>query len=80
MYDQTLNRIEETTAVISVIGLGYVGLPLAVSLAKCGFNVIGIDASPEKVEALRQGSSYIPDVSSDDVAGAGKPAECDRGL
>jgi UDP-N-acetyl-D-glucosamine dehydrogenase len=69
MYRQTLNRIEETTAVISVIGLGYVGLPLAVSLAKCGFNVIGIDASPEKVEALRQGSSYIPDVSSDDVAG-----------
>jgi len=69
MYDQTFNRIEETTAVISVIGLGYVGLPLAVSLAKCGFNVIGIDASPEKIEALRQGSSYIPDVSSDDVAG-----------
>jgi UDP-N-acetyl-D-glucosamine dehydrogenase len=67
MYDQALRKIEEGTAVVSVIGLGYVGLPLAVGLAKRGYSIVGIDASPDKVEAIKQGSSYIPDIASSEV-------------
>ncbi len=47
-----------------MIGLGYVGLPLAVVLADAGFHVIGLDADPDKVEAITEGRSYIEDVSS----------------
>lgn len=48
---------------IAVIGLGYVGLPLAVHFANCGFSVIGIDKDQSKIESLLNGKSYIPDVS-----------------
>ncbi len=53
---------------IGVIGLGYVGLPLAVGLAKCGYRVIGLDTNPHKVDSLNRGVSYIPDVASTDTA------------
>lgn len=62
-----LRKIEEKSAIVSVIGLGYVGLPLAVGLAKQGYQVIGIDASLEKVNQLNRGISYIPDVTTEDV-------------
>jgi UDP-N-acetyl-D-glucosamine dehydrogenase len=48
----------------AVIGLGYVGLPLAVETALCGFEVIGIDVNPEKVAMVNRGKSYIDDVTS----------------
>jgi UDP-N-acetyl-D-glucosamine dehydrogenase len=51
-----------------VIGLGYVGLPLAVEFARAGFAVTGIDRDPKKVECLRRGESYIEDVESRFVA------------
>ncbi len=53
---------------IAIIGLGYVGLPLAIAFAKAGRDVIGVDIDPRKVASLQKGSSYIPDVSTADVA------------
>jgi UDP-N-acetyl-D-glucosamine dehydrogenase len=50
--------------IVGVIGLGYVGLPLAVSFAEAGCEVVAVDIDPRKLEALRAGDSYIGDVSS----------------
>jgi len=68
MYEQLLSQINDKSAKVGVIGLGYVGLPLATGLAKCGYQVIGVDASPEKVDILNSGTSYIPDVPTADVS------------
>ncbi len=68
-------KIETKQAHICVVGLGYVGLPLAVELARAGFRVTGLDVVEERAEAIRQGQSYIGDVRGEDVAalvGAGR--------
>ncbi len=70
MQDQLLARIEDRTAIVGVIGLGYVGLPLAMEFAKAGFRVIGYDVSQRVVDALMAGTSHIQDVKSADVAAA----------
>jgi UDP-N-acetyl-D-glucosamine dehydrogenase len=57
-------RIRDHTAQVCVIGLGYVGLPLAAEFAEAGYHVIGVDLDPAKVEAIDAGRSYIPDVPS----------------
>ncbi|MBW2496212.1 MAG: nucleotide sugar dehydrogenase [Deltaproteobacteria bacterium] len=62
------DRIDSREATIGVIGLGYVGLPLAVELAQAGFRVTGFDLDAAKVRALRDGHSYIGDVESSEVA------------
>ncbi len=59
-----LTRIERRQAACAVIGMGYVGLPLAVELARAGFRVHGIDLDRRKTSALNAGRSYIPDVPS----------------
>ena len=56
------NKIEKRTANLAVIGLGYVGLPLAVELAQAGFHVYGIDVDERRVRQLQGGRSYIQDV------------------
>lgn len=61
-------RIETRDARIGVIGLGYVGLPLAIELGKAGFHVTGFDVDATKVRTLGEGRSYIGDVPSEDVA------------
>jgi UDP-N-acetyl-D-glucosamine dehydrogenase len=61
-------RIRSRSARSGVIGLGYVGLPLAVELGKGGYTAVGIDLDQRKVDAVNAGTSYIPDVSSSDVA------------
>jgi UDP-N-acetyl-D-glucosamine dehydrogenase len=61
-------RLENRTARLAVIGLGYVGLPLAVELAQAGFQVHGIDIDEKRVRQLNQGRSYIQDVPTADVA------------
>jgi len=61
-------RIADKEARIAIIGLGYVGLPLAVEFAKAGFHVIGYDVDAAKTAALNAGTSYIPDVPAADVA------------
>ena len=61
-------KIEGRAARVGILGLGYVGLPLAVEFARSGFEVTGIDPDPGKVEKLRAGESYIDDVSSSELA------------
>jgi len=63
-------KLENRQATAAVIGLGYVGLPLAMEIAAAGFNVIGIDLDPNKISTLQQGKSYIPDVADMTIAGA----------
>jgi UDP-N-acetyl-D-glucosamine dehydrogenase len=62
-----LQRIESRHARTGVVGLGYVGLPLAVELAKAGFHTTGIDLDQRKIDAIIAGRSYIPDVPTADV-------------
>ena len=61
-------KIEARTIRAGVVGLGYVGLPLMVAIAKAGFSVTGIDTAISKVKQLQQGISYVPDVPSENVA------------
>jgi UDP-N-acetyl-D-glucosamine dehydrogenase len=61
-------RLTDRSAHVGVIGLGYVGLPLAVEFARAGFSVTGIDVQQEKVDLLNQGISYIQDVPTEVVA------------
>jgi UDP-N-acetyl-D-glucosamine dehydrogenase len=60
-------KIRNRTARVGVIGLGYVGLPLAMEFAKAGFSVTGIDIQPSKVSQLNRGESYVQDVPTDTV-------------
>ena len=60
-------RIDNRSAKLAVIGLGYVGLPLAVEFGKAGFTVAGIDLDETKVARLRRGRSYVQDVPGSDV-------------
>lgn len=61
-------KLSSRTAKIGIVGLGYVGLPLAVEFAGAGLEVIGIDVQQSKVEAFNKGESYIKDVTSDVLA------------
>jgi UDP-N-acetyl-D-glucosamine dehydrogenase len=63
-----LARVQHRDCKVGIIGLGYVGLPLAVELALGGFHVTGFDVDPWKVGELNAGRSYIPDVQSKDLA------------
>ena len=62
-----VHKIKNHSAVIGVVGLGYVGLPLAVLQAKNGFRVIGFDEAVGKVDQVNQGSNYISDVNGMDL-------------
>jgi len=63
-----LDKIALREATVAIIGLGYVGLPLAVAFAEAGFNVVGIDLDEGKVGAILQGESYIKDVPAETIA------------
>ena len=58
------NRIQSRQARVGIVGLGYVGLPLAVEFAKAGFPVTGIDVSEEKTRRVNAGESYVGDIST----------------
>lgn len=62
-----MDKIKTKTATVGVIGLGYVGLPLAVEKARAGFNVVGFDIQKKKVEWVNQGKNYIGDVVDEDL-------------
>jgi UDP-N-acetyl-D-glucosamine dehydrogenase len=65
---ELIDKIERRAARCGVIGLGYVGLPLALEFARVGFRVVGIDLDERKVQAIQDGRSYIVDVSDDEIA------------
>tara|TARA_B100000315_G_scaffold260487_1_gene322297 strand:- start:3325 stop:4629 length:1305 start_codon:yes stop_codon:yes gene_type:complete len=65
--DNLLSKIETKTAKVAVIGLGYVGLPLAVDFAIAGFHVVGIDKNQARADATNNGQNYIRDVSETDL-------------
>ncbi len=87
--DNLIKKLETKQAQLGVIGLGYVGLPLAIGYAKAGFKVVGFELDENKIAQLMRGESYIIDVSSEDVKAAvdagllvatsdfSKMAECD---
>ena len=77
LADSLREKIETRRARTGVVGLGYVGLPLAVELAKAGFHATGIDLDERKVQAIEQGRSYIPDVPTSDVAALRKAGKLD---
>jgi UDP-N-acetyl-D-glucosamine dehydrogenase len=68
LKEQLLGKIDKRTACVGVVGLGYVGLPLALEFARAGFKVIGYDVSERVVKALMSGKSHIQDVPSAEVA------------
>ena len=67
MKEKLIRKINERKIVVGVVGLGYVGLPLAVEKAKAGFETIGFDVQKEKVDLVNQGHNYIGDVVDSDL-------------
>lgn len=68
MKAELLKKIEEKSIKVGVVGLGYVGLPLAVEKAKAGFKTIGFDVQAAKVQMVNEGKNYIGDVVDEDLA------------
>lgn len=69
MKDALVSKFQQRNAHVAIIGLGYVGLPLAVSFAQAGYRVTGIDLDHRKVDAINRGESYIADVASETLQG-----------
>ena len=63
-----IKNLQEKTARVAILGLGYVGLPLAVVFGEAGFHVTGVDPDARKVDSLNKGVSYIPDVKTEAIA------------
>ena len=70
--NKLLEKLENRSALIGIIGLGYVGLPLALRFAEVGYRVLGIDIDPKKVSRLNKGESYISYISNQSIAAAQK--------
>jgi UDP-N-acetyl-D-glucosamine dehydrogenase len=68
LKEKLLAKIEDRTARLSVIGLGCVGLPLAVGFAEAGFRVVGVDVNPARVAAINRGESFVQDVPAASLA------------
>lgn len=65
--NKLIEKINSISAKIGVVGLGYVGLPLAVEIAKIGYKVIGVDVDCDRINDIQNGSSYIGDVNNSDL-------------
>ena len=67
MKETLLTKIRNKEIIVGVVGLGYVGLPLAVEKAKAGYKTIGFDVQAKKVEMCNRGENYIGDVVNEDL-------------
>ena len=63
-------KLKDKTAVVGIVGLGYVGLPLAVAFSQAGFNVLGFDIQQKRVNLVNKGQSYIVDIDSESLSAA----------
>src|SRR5258708_4187373 len=63
-----INKLNSHISNVGIVGLGYVGLPLAVAFAEAGQCVTGVDLDPEKVSLINSGKSYIPDIPTERLA------------
>jgi nucleotide sugar dehydrogenase len=62
-----LAKIQDRSAVVGIVGLGYVGLPFAVEKAKVGYRVIGVEQNPQRADQVNRGENYIPDVKDEEL-------------
>ncbi len=67
MKQQLINKLKDKTAIIGVVGLGYVGLPLALRYAEAGYKVLGFDIDPEKIAKISAGKTYIKHIPDQDI-------------
>ena len=67
LRDQLLKKIEKNEEIIGILGLGYVGLPLAVAFAKKGLNVLGFEKTADKADRVNKAINYIGDVNDDEL-------------
>ncbi|MGC8962836.1 MAG: nucleotide sugar dehydrogenase [Candidatus Bipolaricaulaceae bacterium] len=65
--EELLRKIADHSAIVGVVGLGYVGLPFAVEKAKVGYRVIGIEQNPVRAEKIKRGENYIKDVKDEEL-------------
>lgn len=70
MHRKLIQKLNDKSAAVAIIGMGYVGLPLAIRFSEAGYKVVGIDIDPVKVEKLNRGESYIGHISSQILSGA----------
>lgn len=68
LKEELILKLKNKTAKLGVVGLGYVGLPLAVEKAKAGYDVIGFDVQGQKVEMVNEGHNYIGDIVDEDLS------------
>ncbi len=77
MKERLMSRLDDKTAVIGIIGLGYVGLPLMLSFNAAGFRVLGFDTDATKINRLAEGRSYIRHIAGERVAAATATGRCE---
>ena len=70
MKQQLINKLTDKSAIIGIVGLGYVGIPLALRYAEAGYKVVGFDIDPEKVEKISSGKTYIKHIPDEDIQAA----------
>ena len=72
MKQDLINKLNDKTAIIGIVGLGYVGIPLALRYAEAGYQVIGFDIDPEKAKKITAGKTYIKHIPDEDIKAATK--------
>ena len=65
--EELIKKLKDKSAKVAILGLGYVGLPLAVVFGEAGFHVTGVDPDKRKIDALKKSESYIPDVKTEEI-------------
>ncbi len=70
MKQDLINKLSNKTAVIGIVGLGYVGIPLALRYAEAGYKVIGFDIDPEKAVKISAGKTYIKHIPDEAIKAA----------